>query len=201
MLCRKNVVHDNIGVTSNLNHHIKNLHKTEYNEWSNKSKKLERQQPKLRDFIAKNTSLPSASKNSYPIGHQRQKELLDAIVQNLILELGLPLSLVERSAFIKIMSSVDPKFSITSRRTLRRTIIPSFYHKMNDLLKEFCSTTEYISLTLDIWSDRRTRSFCHAIIDILFKSYVLCFLPLSGSHNSEKLLECYNFKLLMNFKY
>ncbi|CAF2083855.1 unnamed protein product [Rotaria magnacalcarata] len=161
VLCDE-VVHDNIGVTPN-----RNRHKTEYDEWSNKSKKLERQQPKLRDFIAKKTSLPSSSKTSYPIGHQREKELHDAIVQNLIIELGLPLSLVERPAFIKFMSSVNPKFSITSRRTLRRTTIPSLYHKMNDLLKEFCSTAEYISLTLDIWSDRGARSFFNKLCRIV----------------------------------
>ncbi|CAF1684276.1 unnamed protein product [Rotaria magnacalcarata] len=67
---------------------------------------------------------------------------------------------------------------------------------MNDMLKQFCATAEYISLTLDIWTDRRTRSFFsitgHAIINMEFKSYVLCFLPLYGSHNSEKLLEYYD---------
>ncbi|CAF3300822.1 unnamed protein product [Rotaria socialis] len=148
----------------------------------------------------KKSSLPSSSKQSYPAGHQRQQQLHDAIVQNLMIELGLPLSLVERPEFIKFISAVAPKFSITSRRTLRRTTIPNLYNKMNDLLKQFCSTAQYISLTLDIWSDRRARSFFsitgHAIIDTQFKSYVLCFLPLNESHSSEKLLGHY--ELIIN---
>ena len=34
-------------------------------------------------------------------------------------------------------------------------------------------------------------SLGHAIIEGRFKSYVLCFLPMEGSHNGGKLLECY----------
>ncbi|CAF4060073.1 unnamed protein product [Rotaria sp. Silwood2] len=160
------IVFDNVSVTSNVNRH--------------------------------RSSPPS--KQSYPADHRLQRQLHDAIVQELIIELGLPLSLVERPEFIKFMSIVDPKFKTTSRRTLTRSTIPLLYNKMHDLLKEFCSRAEYISLTLDIWTDRRTRSFFsitgHAIIDTEFKSYVLCFLPLQGSHTSEKLFEYYD--LLIN---
>ncbi|CAF3244182.1 unnamed protein product [Rotaria sp. Silwood2] len=193
LLC-DDTVYDNIGVTSNVNRHVKNHHQTEYTAWLNKLNGLDRQQPKLLDFINLNPS-PSSSKQSYPAGHQRQQELHNAIVQDLIVGLGLPLSLVERPEFIKFMSTIDPKFKITSRRTLRRDTIPTLYRKMNDLLKQFCSTAEYISLTLDIWTDRRARSFFsitgHAILGTQFKSYVLCFLPLNGSHSGEKLLEYY----------
>ena len=95
---------------------------------------LDRQQPKLLDFVNKNALL-SSSKQSYPPGHQRQQELHDAVVQDLIIGLGLPLSLVERPEF---MSTVDLKFKITSQRTLRRNTIPTLYRKMNDLLKQLC---------------------------------------------------------------
>ncbi|CAF2895039.1 unnamed protein product [Rotaria sp. Silwood2] len=195
IICEE-TVYDNIGVTSNANRHVKKNHQTEYNEWSQKLKQSEQQQPKLFDYISKKRRVSSPSKQSYPPSHPRQQQLHDAIVQNLIIEAGLPLSLVERPEFVKFMSTVDPKFKNISRRTLTRTTIPCLYRKMNDMLKEFCATSEYISLTLDIWTDRRTRSFFsitgHAIINMEFKSYVLCFLPLHGSHNSEKLLEYYN---------
>lgn len=161
-ICNETVF-DNIGVTSNVNRHVKKNHQVEYNQWCQKMKQSEseqeQQQPKLFDFISKKRKVPSPSKQSYPSGHQRQRQLHDAIVQNLIIELGLPLSLVERPEFIKFMSTVDPKFTNTSRRTLTRNTIPCLYSKMNDELKKFCATAKYISLTLDIWTDRRTRSF------------------------------------------
>ena len=164
-----NIVYDNIGVTSNVNRHVKTHHQTEYNEWLNKLNGLDRQQPKLLDFVNKN-ALSSSSKQSYPAGHQRQQELHDAIIQDLIIGLGLSLSLVERPEFIKFMSTVDLKFKITSRCTLRRDTIPTLYRKMNDLLKQFCSTAEYISLTLDTWIDRRARAF----FSITGRFFIVC---------------------------
>ena len=57
------------------------------------------------------------------------------------------------------MNLVDPKFTITSRRTLSRSIVPRLYNNMNKELKRFCDQVEFISLTLDIWTDRRMRAF------------------------------------------
>ena len=82
-----------------------------------------------------------------------------AIVNDLIIKLGLPLSILERPAFINFMKTIHPQFIMTSRRTLSRTTIPSLYEKMQDQLKAFCSTATFLSLTVDIWSDRRLRSF------------------------------------------
>ncbi|CAF4677463.1 unnamed protein product, partial [Rotaria socialis] len=103
-------------------------------------------------------------------------------LKNLIVDLGLPLSIVERDAFIKFMNVIDPTFAMTSRRTLSRTIIPRLYTATNDELKKCCNQSNFISLTLDIWTDRRLRAFFamtgHAFVDNTLKSYVLCFLPL-----------------------
>ena len=58
------------------------------------------------------------------------------------------------------MNLVDPKFTITSRRTLSRSTVPRLYNNMNKELKRFCDhQVEFISLTLDIWTDRRMRAF------------------------------------------
>mgnify|MGYP006892817860 FL=1 len=78
---------------------------------------------------------------------------------NSIIELGLPLSLVKRPAFVEFMSKVGPKFSVTSRRPLSRSIIPQLFNNMNEKLKEICDDAKFISLTLDIWTDRRMRAF------------------------------------------
>ncbi|CAF1314804.1 unnamed protein product, partial [Rotaria sp. Silwood1] len=67
------------------------------------------------------------------------------------------------------MNTIDPKFTMTSRRALSRTTIPRLYNTMNDELKKFC----------------------HAFVDNELKSYVLCFLPLHGSHTANLLLETY----------
>lgn len=117
---------------------------------------------KISDIFSKaddTTKTTKSSKSSYHANHPRQVELSQAVVVNLIIDLGLPLSLVERESFRSFMNLVDPKFSITSRRTLSRSTIPRLYNNMNKELKKFCDEIEFISLTLDIWTDRRMRAF------------------------------------------
>ncbi|CAF5132593.1 unnamed protein product, partial [Rotaria socialis] len=46
--------------------------------------------------------------SAYHTTYPRQTELSTAIVNDLIIKLGLPLSIVERSAFINFMKTVDP---------------------------------------------------------------------------------------------
>ncbi|CAF4794062.1 unnamed protein product [Rotaria sp. Silwood2] len=114
---------------------------------------------KITDTITVQKVKYYSSSSTYSNIHPHQVELQKSIVENLIIELGLPLSLIERPAFINFMSHVDPRFSTISRRTLTRTILPNLYTKMLDGLKSFSSIATSISLTLDLWTDRRQRAF------------------------------------------
>ncbi|CAF3849642.1 unnamed protein product [Rotaria magnacalcarata] len=185
------------GVTSNFTRHARECHKQAFDIWvrelnESKSVSSTKSVNKITNHFEKTSR---SSHSTYNANHPRQMELLMGVVKNLIIKLGLPLSIVERPAFIKFMETVDPKFVLTSRRTLTRTTIPLLYEKMHDQLKMFCSTATFLSLALDVWSDRRLRSFCvitaHAIINGTFKSYVLDFVPLWGSHNGSLLLQTY----------
>ncbi|CAF1098602.1 unnamed protein product [Rotaria sordida] len=131
------------GVTSNYNRHIKEFHKRQHELW----------QEQLQ-FIP----LPGQKKITDTLALQKV-ELEKSITEDLIVELGLPISLVERQDFIIFMTHVDPRFKMISRRTLTRTTLPNIYSKMLAGLKSFCSIATFMSLTLDIWTDRRQRAF------------------------------------------
>jgi hypothetical protein len=60
-----------------------------------------------------------------------------ASVHDFTIRLDLPLSIVERPAFIRFMKTVNPKFSMTTRRTLSQTTIPSLHEEMHDQLNFF----------------------------------------------------------------
>ena len=162
VLCNK-IQYDSKGVTSNMNRHVKTQHTSKYEKWINQLKQLnENNQRKIPDVFVQNRETKrksSALKSSYGNNHPRQIQLSQSIVDNLIIDLGLPLPIVERDAFIKFMNVIDPKFIMTSRRTLSRTTIPHLYDIMNNKLKKFCNQSNFISLTLDIWTDRRLRAF------------------------------------------
>ncbi|CAF3800478.1 unnamed protein product [Rotaria socialis] len=182
-----------------MNRHVKSQHKTAYHEWTNQLDQLSnKSQKRMSDVFMKTNETKRKSSNSksfYNNNHPRQIQLSQSILENLIVDLGLPLSIVERDAFIKFMNVIDPTFAMTSRRTLSRTIIPRLYTATNDELKKCCNQSNFISLTLDIWTDRRLRAFFamtgHAFVDNTLKSYVLCFLPLHGSHTANFLLQTY----------
>ncbi|CAF2100505.1 unnamed protein product [Rotaria magnacalcarata] len=191
-------VFDALGVTSNFNRHARDYHTQAFKLWLQELNEVKamsstNQKNKISQHFRKRNQ--ASQHSAYHTTHPRQTELSTAIVNDLIIKLGLPLSIVERSAFINFMKTVDPKFSMTSRRTLNRTTIPSLYEKMHDRLKVFCSSATFLSLALDIWSDRRLRSFFaitgHAIVNGCFKSYVLGFVPLWGSHSGSLLLQKY----------
>jgi hypothetical protein len=119
---------------------VKNQHAGAYQEWLGQINDFNnKDQKKISDLFVKNnepTRTPS-SKSFYKKDHPRQIQLSQSIVEYLIVDLGLPLSIVEREPFIKFMNTVDPKFTIISRRTLSRSTIPPLFTTMNDELKNF----------------------------------------------------------------
>jgi len=185
---------DKLGVTSNFTRHVKQYHKKDYEEWAKtneyKQNKLSTKKNRITNSFQRK-SAPSAGQ-LYGENHPRQIELSSAIVDNLIINLGLPISIVERPAFVDFMRKMDPKFSITSRRTLSRKTIPDLYDKMIDQLKLFCSKSVFLSLALDIWSDRRKRSF-FAITGLIYflneNNTIIYFLNLQYIQSSMVILK------------
>ena len=116
----------------------------------------------------------------------RQLELTRMIVQGLIIDLGLPLSIVEHPAFLRAMNTIDPKFTVLSRRSLCREALPAALEQIMGKVKEACNEAQFVALTLDLWSDRRMRTFIgitmHTIskTDNSFKNYLLIFQPLES---------------------
>ncbi|CAF4885441.1 unnamed protein product, partial [Rotaria sp. Silwood2] len=139
LLCEKpKRVIDKLGVTSNFTRHAREYHKKQNDQWLNEFKNVNSivQKHKITNHFQKKSHSPVHQ--SYGPNHTRQIQLSMAIVNDLIINLGLPLSIVEKPAFISFMQKVDSKFTMTRRRTLTRTTIPFLDDKMSDHLKTFC---------------------------------------------------------------
>ncbi|CAF1341007.1 unnamed protein product [Didymodactylos carnosus] len=110
-LCHKVIWHHK-GVTSNYSRHGQRHHKNEFEQWSTSlkqknDKQNDRKQPKIDEAFNRSTK--------YGSSHPRQIEITHAIVNDMIIDLGLPLSIIERPAFIRAMNIIDPKYKCTSR--------------------------------------------------------------------------------------
>ena len=106
--------------------------------------------------------------------------------------MGLPLSIVDNVSFKNFMNDVDAKYQSINRRDTTRTFLPMLKQKCVSRLQEICGQSNYVSLTLDAWTDRRIRSYIgitlHTIVDDKFKSFLLSFEQLEGKHTADKLV-------------
>jgi hypothetical protein len=123
--------------------------------------------------------------------NKRQQQLSNSIIFNLIVSMGMPLSIVDNEAFMNFMNDVDPRYKPINRRDITRSFLPVLQKQCISKLKQICAESKYVSLALDSWSDRRMRSYfgitLHTIINDEYKSYLLSFERLHGKHSGEKL--------------
>ena len=123
--------------------------------------------------------------------NKRQQQLSNSIVLNLIVNMGLPLSIVDSPSFKNFITDVDPRYKFISRRDVTRSFLPVLQRKCMSKLKDICSKSKHVSLSLDCWSDRRMRAYfgitLHTIIDDEHKSYLVSLDRLHGNHSGEKL--------------
>jgi zinc finger BED domain-containing protein 1 (E3 SUMO-protein ligase ZBED1) len=181
LLC-KTTVKKSGDSTFNFVRHVKRHHLDAYNTWTKtlviQEEKMQSKQPSIKDAM----SSPRGTK--YTSAHPRQMELSKMVTNDLIIGLVLPLSIVERPEFLRAMHTVDPKFVVPSRRSICRDILPKAIEKVESELKRICKLSRFVSLTLDMWTDRRMRCFyaitIHLIEQCLFKSHLLAFKHLSG---------------------
>jgi hypothetical protein len=123
--------------------------------------------------------------------NKRQQQLSNSIIFNLIVSMGMPLSIVDNEAFMNFMNDVDPRYKPINRRDITRSFLPVLQKQCISKLKQICAESKHVSLALDSWSDRRMRSYfgitLHTIINDEYKSYLLSFERLHGKHSGEKL--------------
>jgi hypothetical protein len=89
------------------------------------------------------------------------------------------------------MNDVDPKYKSIHRRDLTHSYLPTLHQKCTSKLQKICAQSNYVSLTLDVWSDHWMRSYfgitLHGIIDDQYRSFLLSFERLEGQHTGDKL--------------
>ena len=119
-----------MGTSSNFSRHVKKFHLSEF---QSKPKKYDRD-------------------------HPRQILINNSIVNNLVVGCGLPHFIVENPKFRQFMQDVDALWDPISGRWIANTKLPELEQKLKAKLKHILDNIKYMSVTLDIWSDRRMRA-------------------------------------------
>ena len=131
----------------------------------------------------------------YNCNHPQQKTITDAILSDLIINCNMPLSIIEHPSFQHFLSVMDSKYDPVSRRTITSKL-ESVTMDRQRKLKEDLAKAEHVSVTVDIWSDRRMRGFLGVTAhwfdikdDLQLKSQLLACNRFKGSHTGERICE------------
>lgn len=198
-LCKR-TYKDLYGIYSNFRKHLKRQHPLEYQ----RTFCAQQEQGYVSDEINTTSDDINSSESSNATNKSTRINL--SIAKNLIIRCNLPLSTVENPAFRDFMRECFPKWEPMSSKRLRNVIITSFTEKVRKTISETLENVKDLSLTVDGWSDRRSRGYlgitCHFINDKMIpQAYLIDFVRMKSPHTSENIqrqteyiLDSYNIK-------
>lgn len=155
----------------------------------NKSIINEPQQPSISQFL-------DSRVGHYSMSHPQQKAITNAILSDLIIDCNFPLSIVENKSFRHFLTVLDSKYSPVCRRTLTSKT-ENLAEERRSKLKTQLSNIDHVSVTVDIWSDRKMRGFLGVTVHwiekeaerIQLKTNLLACNRFKGSHTAERICD------------
>jgi hypothetical protein len=168
---------------------MKRVHASSYSQYleSIQSPPAKAGQTQMTDFTT------STESKHYGSSNPRQRSLTKLLVTNLLVKCGLPISIVDNDDFRTFLGEMDPKYRPPCRQTVTSTILPQMLEQHESRLKAVLATYKDLSLTVDIWTDRRSHSYLgvtvHAFSSGLPQSHLLAFKTFGGSHTGDNIAE------------
>uniref|UniRef100_A0A3B3DBK5 BED-type domain-containing protein n=1 Tax=Oryzias melastigma TaxID=30732 RepID=A0A3B3DBK5_ORYME len=180
---------DSDTTTSNFVRHLR-LHKDRFEKYQlNKTLTTEPHQPSISQFMDNHGV-------HYSKNHPQQTAITKSLLSDLIVGCTLPLSIVENKHFLHFLTVLVSNYNPVCRRTLT-TKIESLAEGRQSKLKTQLSNTDNLSVTVDIWSDRKMREFFGVTVHwmeeeeekIQLRTNLLACNRFKGSHTSERICD------------
>ena len=174
--------------TSNLFKHLENNHPEEFAEARRASKghvKQPTRQPTIKEAIDR--------LKPYPANSSRAQELNRAVASFIASEMQ-PYQVVEKPGFKKMISKLDPKYQLPTRKYFSHNEIPRMYNEVVERVKEDISYIKYFAATTDLWTSIANHPYLSCTIHYInemweLKSYCLDTVPLFADHTGTNLSE------------
>ena len=116
------------------------------------------------------------------------------LVQDSIIDMECPCSIVDHPSFLRAMNTIDPRFTVLSRRTLRREALPFALDRLMKKVEQACADAKFVALTLDAWSCRRVRTYLRIAMykigekDRALQNCLLTFQHIAGKFPHDKMI-------------
>lgn len=173
----ENSYSDNIGSTGNFHKHLKRKHNDRYE----KAKCPDPTPPEI------DSNEPSENLSD------QTKKINKSILEELIVKCNLPPATIEYTAFRNFLKTIAPRWKHTSSKYFTNALLPSLVQKIQDRMKTTLKDINHLSITVDVWSDRKGRSFIgvtgHCLdSDWMPQALLLDFRRLKGPHTGDNIL-------------
>ncbi|VVC41286.1 Ribonuclease H-like domain,Zinc finger C2H2-type,Zinc finger, BED-type,HAT, C-terminal dimerisation, partial [Cinara cedri] len=123
---------------------------------------------------------------------QSSRVLNNSITQYLSKPVGVS-RLLLKTKFVKLLNLLDPGYTLPSRKTLTKSLLPVIYNEVFEQVKQDIQEhAKYVSITTNSWTSIKNENYialtCHFIDnECESKSYLLSCFKNSESHSSENL--------------
>ena len=135
-----------------------------------------------------------ARSTKYPRGSPQAKELTCAITYYLAKD-AMPIYTVEKAGFQRIVSKLDHRYEITSRKVFSSQEIPLLYlHIRNDVMTQLKQMKHY-AMTTDLWTSGACDPYLTLTIHYIdgewsLKSKCLDTIALFADHTGNNIADC-----------
>lgn len=198
------------GSTTNLHRHMRAVHPTvqleERGQASTPSTDPGVSHPKKTATAAASTGFPTHAGITFPTAAQSKisqfipkvmtpskQQSIDEELAKMIATDFQPFSIVEDRGFKSFVKTLNPTYTLPSRKTLSQTTIPKLYDTERALWQERVKQAPSVCLTTDCWTSRTTCSFmavtCHFIENYKMTSCLLDCFEFTDRHTAENLAE------------
>ncbi|XP_005102535.1 zinc finger BED domain-containing protein 4 [Aplysia californica] len=159
-VCRATFSHQ--GSTTTILKHLQRAHPTELEQARTEKDQEHRESssaPATSSRLTQMSVLQSLEKSKPYDPHGQKKRALDTLLMEMIAADLQPFSIVEDRGFLRFVKGLDPKYSLPSRRTLTRSLLPQLYIDEQAKVMHLLMDTNFVCLTTDHWSSRRIQGF------------------------------------------
>ena len=184
--------------TSNLVSHLKSKHVEALKEFERlKAADSQEKQVKVKSKLKQQTLEESKDRAKVWDVNDPRAQLVHRRIAEMIALDYQPFSTVEDDGFNRLLRTLEPRYSVPSRRYITETIMPQLKEEVTDKLKVELVCVEYFSFTTDIWStdvshDSLLSLTAHWLTDsFVNKSAVLHAQSFPGSHTGENIARTY----------
>ena len=183
--------------TSNLIQHLRSKHINDFKKYEEAQEEKSAQRKESNQRKQLTLEVMQDRVKMWSGSDPRAKKLTYRVAEMVALDCQ-PLSIVEDTGFIRLMTEIEPQYVVPSRKHITDVILPSIMSGVTEEVVKELSSVQWYSFTTDIWSTEVSNdsllSFTVHWLSEVFekKEAVLHAHPLPGSHTGEMLCREYN---------